>query len=594
MRPLHRLPGTAIYTSEVIMRLDVSTTPRVERLTIPRLDALAAAAPFDAIVIGSGMGGLAAAAALARIAGKRVLVLERHTKLGGFTHSFRRPGGFAWDVGLHYVGGMASGTQPRQLMDLVTGGDVTWAPLPTPYDQIDYPEWSCNAPAACPPAFADSSSAESAEDDLDRRRFDRLMSRVARWYGLDAWARAVPRWLSPCIRVAAGPYGRIARETTSAVLARTIRSPRSRVALASQWSDYGVAPASSAFGVHAVVMESYRTGAFYPVGGASALVRAMARQIHAHGGQCVTGAEVTEIVVDAGGTAIGVRVWPTRRPPNAQPTFLAARRVISDAGARATYTTLLPPAARPAWATHLAREPQGLSAVVLFVGLSSSPSTVGITGENRWLFRTEDHDADATDALLAGHALRAYVSVGTQRDPSAATAPPTAQVLAWVRPDAFDPWRTGDTPRHDASYLELKARITDALLTLVEERIPGFRRLVVHAELATPLTIEHFTGHAGGACYGVPATPRRLSAPWIGARTPVRHLWLAGADACSPGIVGAMMGGMFAAGGVLGPLGFVQILRHASANHAANDTHVRSLSVRLEEASHVDYTPVYH
>ena len=63
---------------------------------------------FDAIVIGSGMGGLASAALLAQRAGKRVLVLERHYTAGGFTHVFHRPG-YEWDVGVHYIGQMGAG-----------------------------------------------------------------------------------------------------------------------------------------------------------------------------------------------------------------------------------------------------------------------------------------------------------------------------------------------------------------------------------------------------------------------------------------------------------------------------------------------------
>jgi len=58
---------------------------------------------WDAIVIGSGIGGLTAAVLLASHGGKRVLVLERHYEVGGFTHTFRRPG-YEWDVGLHYIG----------------------------------------------------------------------------------------------------------------------------------------------------------------------------------------------------------------------------------------------------------------------------------------------------------------------------------------------------------------------------------------------------------------------------------------------------------------------------------------------------------
>ena len=57
---------------------------------------------YDAIVIGSGTGGLSVASLLAQ-EGKRVLVLEQHYLIGGYTHWFQRKG-YTWDVGLHYVG----------------------------------------------------------------------------------------------------------------------------------------------------------------------------------------------------------------------------------------------------------------------------------------------------------------------------------------------------------------------------------------------------------------------------------------------------------------------------------------------------------
>ena len=70
---------------------------------------------YDAIIIGSGIGSLTSAGLLARAAGARVLVLEKHSTPGGLTHSFRRMGA-SWDVGLHYVGDMEPGSRPRQLM----------------------------------------------------------------------------------------------------------------------------------------------------------------------------------------------------------------------------------------------------------------------------------------------------------------------------------------------------------------------------------------------------------------------------------------------------------------------------------------------
>ncbi len=92
----------------------------------------AAAARFDAIVIGSGMGALTVASLLAQLRGRRVLVLERHFKAGGFTHDFTR-GRFHWDVGLHYVGEMRPGQRMRAVFDLVTRRAVEWNPMPEPF-----------------------------------------------------------------------------------------------------------------------------------------------------------------------------------------------------------------------------------------------------------------------------------------------------------------------------------------------------------------------------------------------------------------------------------------------------------------------------
>lgn len=52
---------------------------------------------LDAIVIGSGIGGMTAAATLAKL-GKRVLVLEQHDQAGGCCHTFTEKG-FEFDVG---------------------------------------------------------------------------------------------------------------------------------------------------------------------------------------------------------------------------------------------------------------------------------------------------------------------------------------------------------------------------------------------------------------------------------------------------------------------------------------------------------------
>jgi hypothetical protein len=66
--------------------------------------------PYDVIVIGSGMGGMACATALAK-QGRKVLVLEQHYVPGGFTHMYARKG-FVWDAGVHAIGEMLPNEVP--------------------------------------------------------------------------------------------------------------------------------------------------------------------------------------------------------------------------------------------------------------------------------------------------------------------------------------------------------------------------------------------------------------------------------------------------------------------------------------------------
>lgn len=87
---------------------------------------------WDAVIIGSGMGGMAAGAALSNL-GHRVLLLEQHQVLGGQTHSFSRDG-FTWDVGVHYVSEMAPGDRARALLDWLCDTPMDFAPLGAVYD----------------------------------------------------------------------------------------------------------------------------------------------------------------------------------------------------------------------------------------------------------------------------------------------------------------------------------------------------------------------------------------------------------------------------------------------------------------------------
>ena len=96
---------------------------------------------WHAIVIGSGIGGLCAAAALARC-GARVLVLEQHGKAGGLTQTFRR-GDWSFATGVHYIGGVGPDPGPQgqfgRLLTWLAGDALRFTACANPYDIVRLP-----------------------------------------------------------------------------------------------------------------------------------------------------------------------------------------------------------------------------------------------------------------------------------------------------------------------------------------------------------------------------------------------------------------------------------------------------------------------
>jgi phytoene dehydrogenase-like protein len=256
---------------------------------------------FDAIVIGSGIGGLAAAAALAK-RGRRVLVLEQHTQLGGLTQTFERRG-YRFATGVHYLG---TDSDFLRLLGWLAGDALELASLGSPYDIVRLPgfEFPVEAPrAAYVGRLKATFPGEAAAIDGYFRACDEAKKASIALFAagsLPAPAAAVVRWLNA---------RRVSRAlgTTTAEAAHGFRDRRLAALLMARWGDYGVPPERSPLAVHALVTGSYFDGACYPAGGPAKFAEALGATISAAGGELRTQSPVAEIRV-AAGRAAGVRL----------------------------------------------------------------------------------------------------------------------------------------------------------------------------------------------------------------------------------------------------------------------------------------------
>ena len=514
---------------------------------------------YDVIVIGSGIGGLTTAGLLARAAGKRVLVLERHTEPGGLTHTFRRDGA-SWDVGVHYIGQLGPGSQGRAYFDYLSGGELEWNRMPDAYDRFVYPGVDLRV-SSDPVRYERDLVAAFPQEARAIHRYFQDVRRVTRWVALGFVQGMVPRPAASLLRAAQRLGGRRATQTTKAYLDSHFRSPRLKAVLASQWGDYGLPPSQSAFAVHALIVSHYLEGAWFPRGGSARIARTFEKGIEQAGGAVRVAQEVTEILIE-NGTAVGVRVLDHRGAQVSERVYRAPV-IVSAIGASNTFNRLLPTFGDIGRRTGPARRTlkhlgTGTSAVTVFLRLRDDPRSIGIDGGNIWVNRDLDHEGAqrCSDSLLEGHPHDVFVSFPSLKS---GESPHTAELISFCDARAFRQWAGKPRENRGPEYSALKERIARGMLELAESAAPGLTELVDYVETSTPLTYEHYTAHPAGAFYGPPATPLRFRSRPLGPRTAVPGLFLSGQDAGSTGIMGAMMGGVAAACQILGPRGYPTI-----------------------------------
>jgi len=496
---------------------------------------------FDAIVIGSGIGGLACACALTR-SGLKVLVLEKHFAAGGLTQTFSREG-FTWAVGLHYLGDMGESGSARKIIDWLSGGALRFAPTGPVYDTVHLPgefEFQFARPQAALVAEL-RERFPASRDEIDGF-FDALLhaERAGRHLFEE---RAMPLLLGKAMRLLHhADIDRWWGRTTNDVLQEMISDPRLRAVLAAQRGDYGPDPRESSFGLHAVIMRHYMQGAYFPIGGADAIAHTLVPVIEKGGGEVRTRAPVVEIVIEKDSVA-GVRLKNGAE--------LRCPRVFSDAGAHNTINQLLPaPLRESEWAQEVNALRPSACHIGLYLGFEGDIHSRGATASNHWFYESLDiADGLWHDPAQQSSAPALYVTFPSLKDQTSGKVQQqhTAEVVTFTDWDVFSRWESAPLGPRPADYQALKATITRHLTAQFARHFPALAPLVAYSELSTPLSTVAFTGAEQGGVYGLEPSPRRFLSTSLRAKTPVAGLYLTGQDVGSAGITGAMMGGMLAA-----------------------------------------------
>jgi phytoene dehydrogenase-like protein len=505
---------------------------------------------YDAIVVGSGAGGLTAALALAR-AGKRVAVFEQHTHPGGYSQSFSLEG-FQFSPGVHYIGQLGPGGRLREIYEgLGLADDLAFLELdPDGYDRVFVGEDRFDIPRG----------RERFRERL-RQRFpkesrgiDGYFDAVGRMSEQLAWARPpgtlrdaalLPFRMSAVLRYGLLPLSRF--------LDHFVSDPFLRAILSIQSGDHGMAPSRAPTALHAGLQSYYFEGACYPRGGGHAIPDTLVKHIKLHGGELFLATEVDLILVDSG-RVTGVRLADGRE--------LRADTVISNADPGVTWGHLVDAEHQSAWLRRrIAKMRYSVSTLSLFLAVDMDLRAAGLDSGNVWYSQTPDIDAVYRAASMADLSkLKTipglFFNVTTLKDPSLRSDDlHTVEALALGTPRGFDAWRDSQPGKRGEAYGALKKRISELILEEVERFVPGFTERVVFRSLGTPLTNMHFLHATKGGIYGTEKTLRNLGPLSFPVRTHLEGLFQCGASTFAPGIHGVTTSGLAAAAAALGCTG---------------------------------------
>jgi len=503
---------------------------------------------YDAIVIGSGIGGLTTAASLSEM-GQKVIVLEQHYTAGGFTHAYSREG-YEWDVGVHYIGDVGYPTMSRKLFDFVSDGKLKWAAMDKVYDRIFLGDEHYDLVAG-KKAYREEMIKRFPNEKIAIDQYLKLLKKSSngmRWFTLSKMLKPWQQKLfSPLIKLfLPSSFNRC----TYDVLRELTADEKLIAVLTGQWGDSGVPPKKSSFIIHCLIAKHYLNGGYYPVGGASRMAETIIPKIQATGGEVFTYAEVEQILIKDD-VAIGVRMKDGSE--------ILAPKIVSNAGVLNTYKRLLPDdiVSKFGYDSKIEKIKPSCANIGLFIGLKETAESLGLPKTNFWIYLDENHDKNISNFFENQSAALPviYISFPSAKDPSFESRYPGCATIEIVAPSSykmFEKWKGTTWGKRGDDYEALVEQLSEQMLAALYKKLPQLKGKIDYFEASTPLSTEFFCFYDRGEIYGLEHDPSRFEQKWLQPKSQIPNLWLTGQDVLSCGVAGAMIAGFLTAVQILG------------------------------------------
>ena len=479
---------------------------------------------YDIAIIGSGLSGLICGYILSK-EGYKVVLLEKNKQVGGCLQTFARDKRI-FDVGVHYIGGLAKGQSLHQYF--------TYLGI---MDQLKVEQLEENA--------FDVIRFGNSPDYALAQGWERFVSQLSQQQNLKAYQKAIRASCDqfPLYNLAIDrPYPKdLAHLGINAQqkIASLIQDTTLRAVLGGNNLLYAGKGAVTPFHLHALVLNSYIESSWRCVDGGSQIARALVKNIRANGGELYKQKEVDHFTFDAGKIKTivlnnGETITSKAVICSAHPTQLS-RFVRHEKGVlrKAYLNRIQQTAATPA---------------VFSAHYTLKPNTVPYTKSN--YYQHPNQQVWETVARNKTQWPGSYLALTPRHSKSAVYADSFA-ALTYMDYKTVEPWAnsfntTTTSQTRGADYEDFKQAHAEQLLQLLYQRFPELKGNVLQSYASTPLSFRDYTGAPTGSFYGFERNYNDPMRTALAVQTRIPNLTLTGQNINMHGILGVTVSAVLA------------------------------------------------
>ena len=460
---------------------------------------------YDAIVVGSGIGGLTTAGLLC-VAGYSVLVLEQHDRPGGYAHGFRRKR-YHFDSAVHLISGCGpdgyDGGQiiHKTLSCLGVRKDIDFIRV-DPLAVAAYPGFCATVPQTSR-AFLQAMRVRFPSEFENLKKFITLCLDIARQAsaGDEILFRSASRGELPVLL-------KYRRSTLAEVCGEYIRDSKLIAILTANWPYLGLPPSRVSFVYWSTMFIGYlEDGACYCRGGFQRLADTLVDGLKRHGGNIRFKSRVDRICVQ-NNQVRGVVLRDGRK--------YSASRVVANADMHGTVYELIGRENFPKrFLDRMERLKSSLSIFAVYLATDLDLTKFTLRHES-FCYANFDHEKNYADSC-AGKVTWIGISIPSLTDSTLCPAGQHLILLTTLVPFEID-----------ASWKKAKTAYISEMLDIAERHLPGLGKHLLYVEGGSPKTMERYTGNHRGAAYGWDLSPDQVGPSRIANRSPIEGLFFAG------------------------------------------------------------------